>query len=235
MGITQNGLKISPRKCQLFRKELQYMGNTIFVKDRRVCVKPLQSRLKAIQKLKPPMTVKGVGMVNFLSIFCPELQKLLKPIYDLTRKGGHFVLRKEQQTASEDIKSILLKPPVLYLQDSRGRFHLYSDTSKFATASALYQIQNGYPKLIAYASKRLTEAAQNYSVTEFEMCGLAGNVASFTYLLKRVDLDAIIDHLPLIHIMKSKVEPTTIRIKRLLEILSSYPFNLYYIKGIDMV
>ena len=62
------------------------MGNTIFIKDSRVCVKPLQSRLEAIQKLKPPMTVKGcrsfTGMVNFLSLFCSKLQKLLKPIYD---------------------------------------------------------------------------------------------------------------------------------------------------------
>ena len=41
-----------------------------------------------------------------------------------------------------------------------GRFHLYSDTGKFATGSALYQIQNGKPKLIAYASKRLPEAAK---------------------------------------------------------------------------
>ena len=41
-----------------------------------------------------------------------------------------------------------------------GRFHLYSDTSKFATGSALYQIQNGKPKLIAYASKGLPEAAK---------------------------------------------------------------------------
>ena len=37
------------------------------------------------------------------------------------------------------------------------------------------------------------------------------------------------------HIMKSKMEPATNRIKRLLEILSSYFFNLYYIKGKDMV
>ena len=57
--LLKNGLKISPKLCQLFRKELQYMENTIFIKDRRVCVKPLQSRLEAIQKLKPPMTVKG--------------------------------------------------------------------------------------------------------------------------------------------------------------------------------
>ena len=66
------------------------MGNTIFIKERRVCVKPLHSRLEAIQKVKAPTMAKQcksfAGMVNFVSIFCPELQRLLKPIYDLTRK-----------------------------------------------------------------------------------------------------------------------------------------------------
>ena len=33
--------------------------------------------------------------------------------------------------------------PVMHLPDNKGRFHLYSDTSKCATGSALYQIQNG--------------------------------------------------------------------------------------------
>ena len=47
-ALRKNGLKISPKKCQLFRTELQYMGNTIFIKERRVCVKPLHSRLEAI-------------------------------------------------------------------------------------------------------------------------------------------------------------------------------------------
>ena len=60
------------------------MGDTIFIEDTRVCVIPLRSRLEAIQKLQPPTTAKGcrsfMGMVNFLSMFCPELQKLLKPI-----------------------------------------------------------------------------------------------------------------------------------------------------------
>ena len=67
------------------------------------------------------------------------------------------------------------------------------------------------------------------------MCGLAINIASFAHLLKRVDFDAVVHHLAITHIMKSKVEPVTNRIKRLLEILSSYSFNLYYIKGKDMV
>ena len=67
------------------------------------------------------------------------------------------------------------------------------------------------------------------------MCGLAINIASFANLLKRVDFDAVVDHLAIVHIMKSKMEPATNRIKRLLEILSSYSFNLYYIEGKDMI
>ena len=58
-----------------------------------------------------------------------------------------------------------------------GRFHLYSDTIQFAAGSALYQIQNGKPKLIVYASKRLPEAARSYSITELKLCGLAINIA----------------------------------------------------------
>ena len=108
---------------------------------------------------------------------------------------------------------------------------LYSDTSKFATGSSLYQVQDGTPKLIAYASKRMPEAAKNYSITDLEMCGLAINIASFAHLLKRVDFDAVVDHLAITHIIRSKMEPATNRIKRLLEILSSYSFNLYCIKG----
>ena len=52
--------RLKVKKCQLFRKEIQNMGNAIFIKDRRVCVEPLQSRLEAIQKLKPPTTVMAV-------------------------------------------------------------------------------------------------------------------------------------------------------------------------------
>ena len=174
-------------------------------------------------------------MINFVGIFCPELQKLLKPIYELTKKGRPFVWGEEQQKAFDEIKSRLPKPPVLSMPDKRGRFLLYSDTSKYTTGSTLYQVQNGKPKLIAYASKRIPEAARNYSITELEMCGLAINIASFVHLLKRVDFDAIVDHLKIMHIMKSKMELATNRIKRLLEVLSSYSFNLYYIKGNDMI
>ena len=80
-ALLKNGLKISLNKCQLFKTELQYMENIIFIKDKKVCVKPLRSRIEAIQKLNPPTTPKGcqsfAGMVNFSSMFCLELKILL--------------------------------------------------------------------------------------------------------------------------------------------------------------
>ena len=50
-----------------------------------------------------------------------------------------------------------------------------------------------------------------------------------------MDFDAVVDHLAITHIMISKAEPATARIERLLEVLSLYSFNLYYIKGKDMI
>ena len=100
-ALLKNGLKISPKKCQLFKTSLQYMVNEIFIENKKVSVKPLGNRLEAIQKLQPPKTPKGcrsfAGVVNFLSMFCPEFQKLLKPIYDLQRKGRPFNWGKDQQ------------------------------------------------------------------------------------------------------------------------------------------
>ena len=111
----------------------------------------------------------------------------------------------------------LVRPPVLHLPNSTGRFHSYSDTSKFTKGSALNQIQNRKPKLIAYAGTRLPEEVKNYSIIELEMCGLAINITSSSHLLKRVDFEAIVDHLALTHIIKSKAELATTKIKRLLE------------------
>ena len=54
-ALLKNGLQISPKKCQLFRTNLHYMGNDIFIQNKRVCIKPLRNRLEAIQRLQPPL------------------------------------------------------------------------------------------------------------------------------------------------------------------------------------
>ena len=75
-------------------------------------------------------------------MFCTDLQGLLTPIYDLARKGRPFLWTEVQRKAFEEIKKKrLLKPQIPHLLDNKGRFQLFSDTSKTSTGAALYQNQ----------------------------------------------------------------------------------------------
>ena len=163
------------------------------------------------------------------------MQTLLKPIVELTRKGRPFIWGQEQEKAFKEVKLRLTNPPVLHLPKAEGRFILYSDTSIEGTGSSLWQMQEGKAKLIGYASKTLPEACSRYSVTELEMTGLLVNMNLWKNLLKHREFDAAVDHVAVTQIMKAKTEPATTRIMRLLDRLSAYSFNLYYVKGRDMI
>ena len=82
-------------------------GKEILIQNRKVYLQPLRNRLEVIKTLQPPKRAREcrsfTGMVNLLSMICPELQKLLKPIYDLTRKEDPSIGKK-------NIKSMLIKP-----------------------------------------------------------------------------------------------------------------------------
>ena len=233
-SMCKNGLRLSPKKCQLFKTNLIYMGNEFTITKRTMTITPLRSRTEAINKIPTPRTPKQCkgfcGVVNYLSLFCPDLQKLLKPIVELTRKGRPFIWGDAQEKAFKEVKLRLKNPPVLHLPKADGRFILYSDTSIEGTGSSLWQIQEGKPKLIGYASKTLPEACSRYSVTELEMTGLLVNMNLWKNLLKHREFDAAVAQ-----IMKAKTEPATTRIMRLLDRLSAYSFNLYYVKSRDMI
>ena len=237
--LIAHGLKLSPRKCQLFMKHLVYLGNVFHIENGIITITPMKSRIEAIQKLPSPTTVKGCksfcGDVTYLSLFCKYLHKILKPIYELTRKAMPFHWSETHQAAFEQIKELLIKPPILHLPRPGGRFILYCDTSKTHTGSCLWHIQDGKPRLLGYASKSLPEACDNYSVTELEITGLAINIHLWKHLLLRVEFDCAVDHSALPYIVKSKNLPATGRIVRLLEHLSGYSFKLYFVKGKDMI
>ena len=132
-SMCKNGLRLSPKKCQLFKTKLTYMGNEFSINRRTMTITPLRSRTEAINKIPTPRTPKQCkifcGVVNYLSLFCPDLQKLLKPIVKLTRKGRPFMWGEAQKKAFNEVKLRLKNPPGLHLPRAEGRFILYSDTS----------------------------------------------------------------------------------------------------------
>ena len=88
--------------------------------------------------------------------------------------------------------------------------------SREHTGSSLWQIQEGYPKLIGYASKNLPPACKNYSVTELEMTCLLANIALWKVYLKQCAFDACVDHVVVVLILKAKTDPATNHIMKLL-------------------
>ena len=118
------------------------MGNEFSINKRTMTVTPLRTRTEAIAKIPTPRTPKQCksfcGVVNYLSLFCKDLQKLLKPIVELTRKGRPFIWGKEQEKAFQEVKDQLARPPVLHLPKADGRFILYADTSIEGTGSSLW-------------------------------------------------------------------------------------------------
>ena len=95
-------------------KHLVYLGNVFHIEDGFITITPMKSRIEAIQKLEHPTTVKGCksfcGVVNYLSLFCKDLQKILKPIYELTRKEQPFIWTEFHQKAFDHVKELLVNP-----------------------------------------------------------------------------------------------------------------------------
>ena len=167
--LGNNGIKLSPKKCQLFRINLNYMGNDFEIKNKIMTIISLKTRMEAIQKIPTPRTPKDLKrfcwVVNYLALFYGNLQKLLGSITELTRKGVPVIWGQEQQIAFEDIKKRMCNPTVFHLLRSTGRFISYTDTSRQFMGSSLWQVQEGKPYLVGYASKTLPTVCLIYHVT----------------------------------------------------------------------
>ena len=237
-SLLDHGLKISPRKCQFFRTSLIYMGFKFLIENGRPSFTPMKDKCDAIRQLERPKTIKDCrkfcGMVNFLATFLKHLQRHLVPIYNLTRKNTPFQWTEECEKSFCNIKTMLINPPILRMPDTTGKFRLMSDTSLLATGVALYQFQDNNYYIVGYHSKRMPDAAKNYSITELEFFGLAINIFAFRQLLSHVHFDCYCDHSAITYILKSKRTPPTRRIHKLIEELMQFNFSIYYLPGAKM-
>ena len=237
-SLLDHGLKISPKKCQFFRTSLIYMGFKFLIDKGRPSFTPMKDKCDSIRNLEPPKTVKDCrkfcGMVNFLATFLRDLQKHLVPIYNLTKKNTTFQWTSECQKSFDTIKNMLTQPPILRMPDTKGIFRLMSDTSILATGAALYQFQDNNFYIVGYNSKKLPEAAKNYSITELELFGLVINIYAFRQLLSHVYFECFCDHSAITYILSSKKKIATRRIQKLIEQLLQFNFSIHYLPGSKM-
>ena len=145
-----------------------------------------------------------------------------------------FKWTEEAEKAFNDIKGLLISPPVLKAPMPDGLFHLESDTSWEGVGGTLLQKQGNEWIVIGYHSKRLPQSAKNFGITELELTGLFVYIHGFMQLLYKRYFEALVNHKAIQYMIKSKTKSPTTRLRSLLLKLSEYTFDLKYQKGSEM-
>ena len=108
-------------------KHLVYLGNVFHIENGVITITPMKSRMEAIQKLLPLTRVKACKsfckVVNYLSLICKDLQKILKPIYELTRKEVPFHWSEVHQKLFTDINENANETPYLTFTQTFWKIH----------------------------------------------------------------------------------------------------------------
>ena len=172
-------LKLSLNKCQLFRKELKYLGQV--VSDQGIATDP-QKREKVLSWPVPTCCsdVRSfLGLCSYYRRFVPSFANLAKPLYLLLEDGRHFSWTEEADAAFQELKRRLTQAPVLGYPLPDGKFILDTNASNYATGAVLSQVQDGQERVISYFSQSLSKAERQYCVTQKELVAIVKAVKQF--------------------------------------------------------
>ena len=132
-----------------------------------------RAKIETIEKLPPPVSVKGVrsflGHAGFYRRFIKDFSKIAKPLSQLLEKDTFFNFDEACVHAFEDLKRRLVSAPILVIPDWSLPFELMCDASDYALGVVLGQRKNKIFHSIYYASKTLNDAQLNYTTTEKEL------------------------------------------------------------------
>ncbi|KAL0185286.1 hypothetical protein M9458_002856, partial [Cirrhinus mrigala] len=184
-ALQRHGVKLKLEKCELFRKEVRYVGRLVSAEGVKVDPKDIE----AVQALKHrrPQTVGDVRqLLGFLSCYRTYVQdfsRIAKPLYDLLQVKTDTTHTKpargrtkhpqqssrapiqweiEYQDILERLVDMLTQPPVLAYPDFTRPFILHTDALQKGLEAVLYQNQDNKMRVIGYGSRTLTPAEQNY-------------------------------------------------------------------------
>ncbi|XP_062544588.1 uncharacterized protein K02A2.6-like isoform X2 [Armigeres subalbatus] len=191
-------------------------------------------KLEAIQKLKHPTNKlelqRVLGTITYLGKFVENLSALTEPLRRLLLKDAEWLWGHDQEEAFLKIKQILMTPPVLTFYDVNADVTLSVDASSKAFGAAL--LQNGKP--VAYASKSLTKAQENYPQIEKEAAAIRFACNRFHDYIYGKRLKIETDHKPLESIFKKSLDRAPPRLKRILLDVVQYAPEILYKKGSDI-
>jgi len=178
-------LYLRPTKCSFNQTSIKYLG--LIISEGELRMDPV--KLKAVSNWPTLTKVKNIqeflGFCNFYRRFVKNYSALARPLFDLTKKDTLFLWGTAQATAFAALQNALMTSPVLLLPDYGKPFTLITDASNYAMGAILEQddaLGRSHP--VAYYSKSLQPAEQNYEIHDKELLAIVQALKHFCHYLQ---------------------------------------------------
>ena len=226
-------LTLNLKKCNFLQKAIQFYGQ-IFTEHG---TQPDPARISDLRNAPIPTSIKEVrsllGMANYSAKYIQDFATLTAPLRELTKKNTPFVWQAAQQKAFENIKLALSEAPVMSYFDTNKETFVTVDASPVGVSAILSQATKNSDnyKVVAYASRGLSDTETRYSQTEKEALAIVWAVEHFHLFLYGNEFTLITDHKPLETIYGSSTSKPSARIERWVLRLQPYSFKVQYKAG----
>ena len=178
------GIQISPKKCKLGMKRLEFLGHIVSGEG----VEPTWDKVEAIVDLPAPRNPSEVrsfiGMATYYCRFLDHYSHVKRPLTELTKKEAVWTWGEAQEAAFKQIKRMLTSAPVLRNPDWSRPFILHTDWSKAGVGACLSQVAaDGKEYAVAFTSRMNSRAESAFSSYEGEVSAVVYAVQRFRYYL----------------------------------------------------
>ena len=241
------GLKLSPKKCCLFKSKVKYVGHIVSANG----IETDSEKTIKVSNWPIPKNADEVrtflGFTSYYRRFVKNFAAIAKPLNHLlagtrnkkkryrkscsrTDAAGKWEWGESQQTAFNKLKETLMSPPILAYPDYTKPFILHTDASLHGLGAVLYQNIDGMDRAIAYASRGLSLAEQRYPIHKQEFLALKWAITSkFHDYLYGTKFIVFTDNNPMTYVLeKAKLDATA---HRWIAALGVYDFTIKYRSG----
>jgi Reverse transcriptase (RNA-dependent DNA polymerase). len=230
--LQERNLRVAPEKCEFHKKEVKFLGFIVGVNG----IKIDPDKTRSVQEWPVPQNLKEVqaflGLANYNRKFIRDYSKIAEPLTRLTKKEVPFQWKDIQQRAFDELKEASCKAPTLKMFDSTKAVQIETDASDLAIGACLTQEYDGKRHPIAYYSKKMTPAEQNYDIHDKELLAIVAALKHWrVYAEGAPALTIFTDHKNLLHFTTTKVLGR--RQVRWSEELGQYKFEIRYTPGRD--
>ena len=227
-ALREQQLYCKPSKCLFGATETLYLGHVITGST----IAPDPQKLEGVKEWPVPKSVSDVrsflGFANFFRRFVPHYADIARHLDEVTGRNAHFSWSSERQRSFELLKEALLNPPVLQLANTSQPFQVHTDASDLAIGAVLLQEDEQGQHPVAYASRKLTAAERNYTITERETLAVVYALSTWKlYLYKHFDV--FTDNQAVVY-LRSKPHLSK-REARWAEFLAEFHFTIHHVAG----